>query len=270
MTLREWGLIVVLSVVWGGSFFFNGVAIKELPTFTIVVCRVFLASVILLAIMRARGTKMPTGRRIWGLFLVMALLNNVVPFSLIVWGQGQVAAGVAAILTTTTPLFAIVIAHFFTSDEGMTLGRFVGVAVGLLGVAVKIGGATIQAFGFDLVAQLAILAGALSYASAGVFGRRFRRLGVSPMATATGQITASVFILLPLSLVFDQPWTLPMPAMATIGAIIGLATLSTALAYIVYFRILATAGVTNLLLVTFLIPVTQFFLAWACSTKYSY
>ncbi len=260
MNPLEWTLLITLSIVWGGSYFFNAIAVQELPTFTVVVCRVLLAALILLIVMRVMGMKMPTDWRVWAAFFGMGLLNNVIPFSLIVWGQAHIASGVASILNATTPLFTVVVAHFFTSDENMTPGRLVGVIAGLLGVAVMIGSDALRALGFDVVAQLACLSGALSYAFAGVFGRRFRRLGIAPMATATGQVTASSMILLPVMLVVDQPWTLPVPSFATIGALIGVAALSTALAYILYFRILATAGATNLLLVTFLLPVSAILL----------
>ena len=256
MSPLEWAMLLTLSVLWGGSFFFNGVAVRELPTFTIVVCRVALAAVILLAVMRIMGQRMPWDKRIWAAFLVMGLLNNAVPFSLIVWGQMHIASGVASILNATTPLFTVLVAHVFTSDEKMSAGRLFGVVVGLVGVTLMIGGDKLDTLGLDITAQLAVLGAAGSYAFAGVFGRRFQRMGITPMATATGQVTASSLILLPLMLFIDRPWTLPAPSMEALAALVGVAALSTALAYILYFRILATAGATNLLLVTFLVPVS--------------
>ncbi len=260
MSPLEWGLLVTLSVLWGGSFFFNGIAVRELPTFTVVVVRVALAAFILLVVMGITGQKLPWNYRLWAAFLVMGLLNNVVPFSLIVWGQSHIASGVASILNATTPLFTVVVAHVFTSDEKMTAGRLLGVLVGLAGVAMMIGGDALGTFGLDILAQLACLAAGISYAIAGVFGRRFQAMGITPLATATGQITASSILLLPIMLIADKPWTLAMPGIATLGALVGVAALSTALAYILYFRILATAGATNLLLVTFLIPVSAILL----------
>jgi len=264
MTPLEWGLLITLSIVWGGSFFFNAIAVKELPTFTVVVGRVGLAAIILLAAMRVLGLRLPRSREVWVAFFGMGLLNNVVPFSLIVWGQSHIASGVASILNATTPLFTVVVAHALTGDEKMTPGRIAGVVVGLIGVTIMIGGDALWALGVDVVAQLACLAGALSYAFAGVYGRCFRRLGVTPMATATGQVTASsILLLLPVMVVVDHPWTLPMPSLATIGALVGVAAISTALGYVLYFRILATAGATNLLLVTFLLPVSAILLGVA-------
>lgn len=260
MTLGEWGMLLTLSVLWGGSFFFTEVAVRELPPFTIVVLRVGLASVILFAALWLLDVRMPREPRVWAAFLVMGLINNAVPFSLFVWGQTQIASGLAAILNATTPLFTVLVAHVLTDDEKLTGKRLAGVVAGLGGVAVMIGPAALEGFGLGVVAQLACLAAAFSYALAGIFGRRFKCMGVAPLATATGQVTASTLLLIPLALVVDRPWTLAMPSLPTVGAILGIAALSTALAYVLYFRILATAGATNLLLVTFLIPVSAIIL----------
>lgn len=256
MTALEWAMLIALATVWGGSFFFNGVAVRELPVFTIVVSRVVLAALILLLILKLQGERMPRNRRVWLAFFGMGLLNNVIPFSLIVWGQQHIGSAVASVLNACTPLFTVVFAHFLTSDERMTGGKLAGVIIGFIGVAVMIGLDALQSLGTNVMAQLMCLAGAVSYAFAGIFGRRFRTMGVTPMTTATGQVVASSILLLPLMLMIDQPWTLAIPSMAAIGALIGVAALSTALAYVLYFRILSTAGATNLLLVTFLIPVS--------------
>lgn len=260
MTLSEWGMLLTLSMLWGGAFFFNGVAVRELPVFTIVVSRVVLAALILLAVLRLSGERLPAGRQVWAALLVMGLLNNVFPFTLIVGGQQHIASGVASILNASTPLFTVVFAHFLTADEKFDPGRLAGVVIGFLGVAVMIGLDTVQALGANVVAQLMCLAAAVSYAFAGIYGRRFRALGISPMATAAGQVTASSAVLMPLMLVVDRPWTLEMPSLAAVGALVGLAALSTAFAYVLFFRILSTAGATNLALVTFLIPVSAILL----------
>lgn len=260
MTALEWAMLIVLAAVWGGSFFFNGVALRELPVFTVVVSRVALAALILLLILKLQGERMPRDRRIWLAFFGMGLLNNVIPFSLIVWGQQHIASAVASILNASTPLFTVVFAHFLTRDEKMTGGKLAGVVIGFIGVAVMIGFDALQALGTNVVAQLMCLGAAVSYAFAGIFGRRFRTMGVTPMMTATGQVIASSILLFPLMLIIDRPWTLATPSMVAIGALIGVAALSTALAYVLYFRILSTAGATNLLLVTFLIPVSAIIL----------
>jgi drug/metabolite transporter (DMT)-like permease len=264
MTTLEWGMLLCLSVLWGGSFFFNAVAVKELPTFTVVVCRVLLASLTLLGVLHVTGTAFPRSRRVWTAFFQMGLFNNVLPFTLIVWGQGHIASAVASILNATTPLFTVVVAHWWTRDEKMTPPRLVGVIVGLAGVAIMVGRDAWRSIGTNSVAQLACLAAAISYAVASVFGRRFRAMNVAPLATAAGQVTASSFMLVPAMLIIDRPWTLPAPGAATIGAIIAVATLSTASAYILYFRILASAGATNIALATFLIPVSAIMLGVLC------
>lgn len=260
MSAPEWAMLLSLSVLWGGSFFFTRVALSALPPFTLVLLRVGLAAVILTIVVPLLGLKMPRQPRAWAAFFGMGLLNNAVPFCLIVWGQTHIASGLAAILNATTPLFTVVAAHVLTTDERMTGHRLVGVLLGFVGVAVMVGPAVLEGLGADLLAQVAVLGAALSYAFAGIFGRRFRRMGVPPLATATGQVTASALMLLPITLVADRPWTLPLPGASVWGAVFGSAVLSTALAYVLYFRILATAGATNLLLVTFLIPVSAFLL----------
>tara|TARA_X000000368_G_scaffold383337_1_gene341110 strand:+ start:9914 stop:10888 length:975 start_codon:yes stop_codon:yes gene_type:complete len=265
MDWRNWLSLIILSILWGGSFFFVEIAVRDLPTFTIVVCRVVLAALILNLVMVMQGQHMPNpataaGRRIWAAFLVMGLINNAIPFSLIVWGQAHIASGVASILNATTPLFAVVVTHLMTSDERMTLPRLAGVILGIIGVAVLIGGTALQSLGVNVVAQLAVLGAAISYAFAGTFGRRFKTMGISPIATATGQVSASSLLMLPLVLAVDQPWTLAMPSTGTVLALIALAALSTALAYILYFHILASSGATNVLLVTFLVPVSAIML----------
>ncbi|RIA56878.1 DMT family transporter [Dichotomicrobium thermohalophilum] len=260
MSASEWAMLITLSLLWGASFFFNGVAVQSLPTFTVVVARVLIAAVILHLALRASGLRMPRDARLWRTFFAMAFINNVMPFSLIVWGQSHIASGLAAIVNATTPLFTVMIAHVFTSDEKLTRGRLAGVIIGLFGVTVMIGLDALRNLGVNVVAQLAVLGAAMCYASAAVFGRRFRTLKVTPLQTATGQTSAASIILLPVMFLVDQPWTLQMPGVATIAALFAVAALSTALAYIIYFRLLASAGATNVLLVTFLVPVVAILL----------
>ncbi len=256
MGTREWTMLLVLSVLWGGSFFFIDVAVESVAPFTLVLLRVLLGAATLLLVLKVTGQKLPFERRTIGPFLTLALLNNAVPFSLFAWGQQHIASGLASILNATTPLWAVLVAHVFTGDEKATPLKILGVAVGFSGVALMIGGDALSALGVEIAAQLAMLAAAIAYAFAGVYGRRFKAMGVEPMVTAAGMLTASTVLLTPVMLVLDRPWTLPMPSAATIAAVAGLALVSTSLAYILYFRILASAGATNLLLVTFLIPVS--------------
>lgn len=190
----------------------------------------------------------------------MGLLNNLIPFSLIVWGQTHIASGLASILNATTPLFGVVVAHLLTDDEKMTANKLTGVLIGFVGVAVMIGPAVLGGLGSNVLAQFAVLGAAFSYSLAGVFARRFKRMGVAPLLTATGQVSASSMMLVPLALIVDRPWTLAWPGLDVWAALVGIALISTALAYVLFFRILETAGVTNLMLVTFLIPVSAILL----------
>jgi drug/metabolite transporter (DMT)-like permease len=250
-------MLLALATLWGGSFFFQRVALDDLPPLTLVALRVLVATLALAAVLRF---ELPRQARLWATFLGMGLLNNAIPFTLIVWGQQHVASGLASILNATTPLFTVLVAHGLTRDEKLTRAKAVGVALGLLGAIAMIGPAALDGLGTALAAQVAILVAALSYAFAAIYGRRFRRMGVPPLAAAFGQVASAATLLLPLALLVDQPWTLPEPSAPTLGAVLALGLLCTALAYILYFRILAAAGATNLLLVTFLVPVTAILL----------
>ena len=263
MSRHEWLLLIILSIVWGGSFFFVGVAVEALPPLTIVALRVSLATVALLAVVQFSGMRMPSNPSIWVAFIFMGMLNNVIPFTLIVWGQTHIASGLASILNATTPLFTIVAAHLLTKDEKMTSNKVAGVIIGFAGVVIMIGHEALGGLGDSVFAQLAVLAAAISYSLAGIFGRRFAQSGIKPVVTATGQVTASSLILIPLAVFYDKPFTLPMPGFEIWSAILGLALISTAFAYVLYFRILSTAGATNLLLVTLLIPVSAILLGTA-------
>lgn len=256
MDAPEWTMLVTLSVLWGGSFFFVGVAVNSLPPFTLAALRVASAAIMLHAVILTVGIRMPSVPRIWGAFFAMGFLNNVVPFSLIIWGQSYIASGLAAILNATTPLFSAVVAHYFTNDEKMTKAKVIGIATGIAGVIVIIGPDASLSISKNVVAQLSILGAALSYALAAVYGRRFQRMAILPHVSATGQVTASSTMLLPLALIVDRPWTLPIPGMGIWAAVLGLGVLSTAVAYLIYFRLLASSGATNILLVTFLVPVS--------------
>ena len=252
----EWAMLLTLSVLWGGTFFLTHVALHEVPPLTLVALRVGLAALLLNIVLPILGLHLPRSRRVWAAFFAMGVLNNTVPFSLIVWGQTQIASGLAAILNATTPLSTVLVAHVFTADERMTGNRLAGVLIGFAGVALVIGPSILADLSSAVWAELAVLAATVSYACAGVFGRRFAAMGVAPLATATGQVTASTALLVPLVLAVDAPWTGVLPGAPACAAILALAVFSTALAYGLYFRILATAGATNLLLVTFLIPVS--------------
>jgi drug/metabolite transporter (DMT)-like permease len=260
MTASDWALLALLSIVWGGSFLFVGVAVRELPPLTIVALRVVTAASGLLLTLRLMGVDLPRTRQVWAAFLGMSILNNVIPFTLIVWGQSHIASGLASILNATTPLFTVIVAHYLTDDERLTGQRFAGVIVGFAGVAVMIGAAAFASLDASILAQLAVLGAALSYGFSGVFGRRFKTMGIPPLATAAGQVTVSSAILLPAALIVDRPWTLAMPSTGAIVSLAALGLVSTAFAYLIFFRLLARAGATNVGLVTFLIPVSAILL----------
>ncbi len=256
MGVQEWAMLLALSVLWGGSFFFIGIAVKELPPLTIMMLRVGCAALILNLAVRFMGQWLPRDPKVWLAFFGMGLFNNVIPQTLIVWGQTQIPSGLASILNATTPLFGVLVAHVFTSDEKMTGQKLAGVITGFAGVAVMVGPAALSGLGSHIWAQLAVLLASAFYGISGVYGRRFKQMGVTPMMTATGQLTASTLMLAPLALMLDHSWSLVQPSPAAWAAIAGLAILSTALAYLIFFRLLASSGATNLMLVTFLIPIS--------------
>ncbi|MFA0016654.1 DMT family transporter [Vibrio lentus] len=259
MNARVWAMLIVLSMLWGGSFFFVGVVVTDLPPLTIVALRVGIAAITLWIIALMIGLRPPKELRVWGAFLGMGLLNNVVPFALIVWGQTQIASGLASILNAATPIFAVVVAGILLPDERVTPLKLVGVGIGFVGVVVMIGLPALSGGG-SFIAQLAIIAAALSYAFAGVYGRRFKAMEINPIITAAGQVTASTIVLTPVALLVDGPLDVVAMSGDTWAAIAGLAVLSTAVAYVLYFKILELAGATNVLLVTLLVPISAILL----------
>jgi drug/metabolite transporter (DMT)-like permease len=255
---RDWLLLVFLSVLWGGSFFFVGVAVRELPPATIVLVRVVLGALMLLPLVRVFGGALPKRPAEWLPFAGMGLLNNVIPFSLIATGQSYINSGMASVLNATTPLFTVLVLAGFR-EERLNARRVAGVLIGIAGVVIlrQPGPASSdQAIGI-----LLCLGGALSYGFSGLWGRR-KLAGVPPITSAAGQLISSAVMMAVIASVVDRPWNLPMPSLGTWLSLIGLAALSTALAYIVFFRILARSGASNVMLVTLLIPVTAILLGW--------
>ncbi len=251
MSGKDWTRLTILSLLWGGSFFFVAVALQGLPTLSVVWGRVGLGAAFLALALWVSGTAFPRGGPVWRALAVMGLLNNAVPFTLFVLAQGRISGGMASILNATTPLWGVLLAHLLT-EEKITVAKAAGLACGFAGVVVMMGGAALG----DLWASLACLGAAFSYGLAGIWGRRFRSMGVPPLATAFGQVASAAVILLPIWLLVDRPWRLALPEPSVIGAVLAIAAFSTALAYLIYFRLLASAGPSNLLLVTFLVPVS--------------
>ncbi len=250
MSRRDWTLLAALSLLWGGAFLFVELALAGLPPLTVVWGRVALAAAVLGLALRARGLRV--SRTAWPALLVMGVLNNAVPFTLLALAQGRIDGGLAAIVNATTPLWTVLVAHLFTADERITAPKAAGLAFGLAGVALMAGAAQ----GGEALAILACLGAAASYGLAGVWGRRFGAMGVAPLATAFGMLAGSTLMLAPVWLLVDRPWTMAAPGAGPVLAVGALASLSTALAYLIYFRLLVRAGATNLSLVTFLIPVS--------------
>lgn len=260
MTVSDWGLLLLLSGLWGGSFFFAKVIVQEMPPLTLVLVRFSVAAVALWVYVRACRLAIPGSLATWLAFAGMGLLNNLIPAALITWGQITIASGLASILIATTPVFSILAAHWLTDDEKMSVGRVSGVGLGLIGIAVLVGGGALGSSPRSMFAILACIVAALSYGFANVFGRRFARMGIAPAVGAFGQITATAAMMLPVAIIFESPWQMPVPSLVAWASMAGLALLSTALGYVIFFRILASAGGTNVSLVTLLIPVSAILL----------
>jgi len=254
---RDWSLLAALSVLWGGSFFFNGVVLRELPPFTLVLLRVALAALVLLPVLYAQQLPFPKGWAGWQPFFIVALFNNVLPFSLIVTGQTTIPSGLASILNATTPLFTVMVMAL-AGEEKLYLGRVAGVIVGLVGVIV-LRGAGLGFEGGQGLGILLCLAAALSYGISALVARR-SLADSPPLASATFQLMASSLMMAVIACLFERPWQLPVPGAVTWLAVLGLAALSTALAYIVFFQVLRRSGATNVMLVTLLVPVTAILL----------
>jgi drug/metabolite transporter (DMT)-like permease len=260
MSGGNWTLLVLLSTLWGGSFFFAKVIVQEVPPFTLVFVRFACAAVALWIYLAASRTPLPRSISTWAAFAGMGVLNNLIPVALIAWAQITIASGLASVLIATTPVFSILVAHCVTVDERISASKLVGIALGIAGVAVLVGLDIADRSPGSIFAMLGCLAAALSYGCANVFGRRFKRLGITPTVGAFGQLAATAVMVVPFSLIFDHPWRLPPPTMAVLASMLGLVLLSTALAHAIFFQLLASAGTTNVSLVTLLIPVSAILL----------
>ena len=258
MSATDWLLLIGLSILWGGSFYFAKVAVLEIPPLTLALSRVLIGGAVIAILMRPLGGRFPRDLATWKMFATIAALNNAIPFTLIVWGQQYIPIGLASILNATSPLFSVVLAHFVTRDDRLTAGRMFGLIAGFIGVVVLIGPDLLTELGKHVWAQLALLAAAFLYAVGALYARRLR--GHKPVEIAGGQLLMSAVLLLPFTLIINRPWTMHAVSGAAIWATVALAVVSTSFAYLIYFRILNRAGATNALLVTFLIPVSAILL----------
>ncbi len=254
---QDWSFLILLSILWGGAYFLAGVAVRELPPLTVVMVRVFLAALSLLPIFWYMGFTLPKAFREWLPFFGMGLLNNVIPFGLIFAGQTYITVGLSSIINAMTPLFAVLVMAGF-QQERLTINRVIGVLLGVVGVAVLRGFDGSISAG-QTIGILLCLGGALSYGFAALWGRKFLG-GVPPVKSATCQLMCSTLIMLVVVSLVDKPWTLDMPSANTVWSLVALAVFGTALAYIVFFKILVRAGGSNVMLVTLLIPVTAMLL----------
>jgi drug/metabolite transporter (DMT)-like permease len=254
MNRGDWATLIALAVIWGGAFFFIAVAVNEVAPLTYVWLRLSIAAAAMWLFLWWRREPVGLPASVWRPILVLTLLNNVVPFILFGWGQTQIASGLASILNATTPIWGVVVAHLYTRDEPMTGRKLVGVLIGFAGVAVMIGPAVLTSLGGGTLAMLACVTASLCYALAGVWARRFKVMGLPPVAVTTGQLTAGAIVMLPIALLVDQPWARAMPSLGAIAAIVALSLVCTSFAYILYFRLIDRAGATNALLVTLLVP----------------
>jgi drug/metabolite transporter (DMT)-like permease len=254
MNRSDWATLAALALIWGGAFFFISVAVHEVAPLTYVWLRLSIAAAALWLFVWWKRDQIALPRAVWGAILLLALLNNVVPFILFGWGQTHIASGLASILNATTPIWGVVVAHLFTSDERLSPRKLAGVLLGFGGVAIMIGPALLGSIGNDALAQLACVSAALCYAIAGVWARRFKQMAIPPISVATGQLTAGAAVMLPVALLVDRPWLAPLPSLGAWGAILALAIVCSAFAYILYFRLIDSAGATNALLVTLIVP----------------
>lgn len=259
MSARDWGLLLLLGAIWGGSFFFARIAVAEIPPLVLVLLRVAIAAAALQVYLLAAGPSFKTAFSRAGPFLLLALLNNVIPFSLIFAGQTQMGAGLASVLNATTPMWTLIVASLLAAEERLTWNKWGGILLGIAGTAVMIGPGLVAGLGGPVWAKFALVGASLSYAFALVFARS-RFSGVPAPIIAAGQLSASTILMIPLVWLVHGPGAIVAGSGHVWAAILALALLSTAFAYILYFRILASAGATNASLVTLIVPASAILL----------
>lgn len=248
---RAWAELILLGAIWGASFLSIRIALDEISFLTSVAHRVLWAALLLWAVVLVMRLPLPRSRADWIAFLVMGLLNNVIPFGLMAWGQLYIESGLTSIFNAATAIFGVIAAAIFFADERLSLRKGVGVAVGFAGVITAIGFGALQNFDLRSIAQLAVLAGTVSYALAGVWARK-RLTGMPPQVAAAGMLTGSTIIIVPLAWIVEGPLSLGY-APSTLLAIGYYSLIATAGAYLLYYRVLAMAGSGNLMLVTLII-----------------
>jgi drug/metabolite transporter (DMT)-like permease len=232
-------LLLVLATLWGGSYSFIKIGVETIPPLTLIAARTLLAGLVLLAVIRWRGLRLPRDGATWRQFLIQACLNSVAPFTLIAWAERSVEAGLATILSSTSPIFVVILSGLSASAERLPRLRLAGIAAGLGGTILIVGTQAMSGIGEQLWAQLALVAASICYGAAALFGRSFK--GLDPIMPAAGSLLCGALVLLPLSAILDRPWTLT-PSAQSIKALIALSLVSTALAFVIYFRLIARLG----------------------------
>ena len=256
----SWIMLLCLSLLWSASFLFMKIAAESLPILTLVLIRVGVAAVVLQVAVTLLRSPRPKGAPIHIRYALMGIFNNLLPSALIVYATIRIGAGAASILNATAPIFTLVIAHFATTDEKMTAPKLAGITLGFLGVVAMSAPGAMAGVGSEQVAILAMLAATFCYGLSAMIGRSFG--GIPPLVSAAYQLTAATLILTPIVLMVEPPWTLASPSAEALAAALALALLSTALAYVLFFAVIARSGATNVMLVTLMIPVSGVFLAW--------
>ena len=237
--LREMALLLLLATLWGASYTFIKLGVATIAPITLIAARTAIAGLLLLAIMRWRGVRLPRDGATWRRFLLQACLNSVIPWTLLAWGERSVDAGLATILNSASPIFTFLLTAAVTRHEAASPRKLFGVVAGMAGICLIVGIGAFDAIGGGLVAELAIVAAAICYACAAIFGRNFG--GLDPMAPAAGSLLAGAAFLIPASLVMERPWAMA-PSVVSVLALLGLAVVSTALAFVIYFRLIQTLG----------------------------
>lgn len=232
-------LLILLSTLWGASYTFIRVGVETIPPVTLIAARTLIAGLLLIVWMSVSGVAMPGSWVIWKRLFVQAFLNSVIPFTLIAWAEQYVEAGVATILNSTAPVFVFFVTWFLTKHEAVTTRKLVGVIAGLLGICLIIGFSALNGLGDQVLPQLAIVAATICYAGAAIYGRSFQ--GLSPLVPAAGSLIAGAIVLIPISLIFDRPWAL-QPSFNSTAALLLLSVFSTAIAFVIYFRLVQTLG----------------------------
>ncbi len=254
MFSADWGIILLLSLLWGGAFFLIELGLRGFPPNTLVFLRMALAIPPMVLALRFLKLKLPADSKSWQQLFVLGTINAALPFILFFWGQTQIDSGLASVLNATTPLWGVITAHFLTRDEKATPARIIGVLLGMAGIIVMVGTEALGGITGSVLAQIACLTATLSYAFAAIYGRTLSQSTMSPMVVATGQVITAAILMLPIALIVDQPWQLPAPGWQAWAGAIGLAIPSTAVAYFFYFRLIDRAGASNAMLVAFIMP----------------